>query len=200
MRNFFHTLYSSSIGVEFWSNALMHSCYILNWTYHKAIKKTPYETWGGHKLDLKHMHAFGTLVTVKKPDNQPSKGYPLVYHVIFLQFTGTAKKIDYYDVNAGTIKVTTHKLHDKFQYSSDRNKRSYASRYIMDLIANDNDKKFYRNPILNGTIVNLIPTNIPHSTAATATTIAYDMEVDTLTPEEMEGFQSNSEQLYIYIK
>ena len=73
-------LYSSSIGAEFWSHALMHSWYILNRTYHIAIKRTPYEAWGGHKPDLKHMRTFGILVTVKKQGNRPSKGHPHVYH------------------------------------------------------------------------------------------------------------------------
>ena len=34
-------LYSSSIGVELWSDALMHACDILNQRYHKGIKKMP---------------------------------------------------------------------------------------------------------------------------------------------------------------
>ena len=113
-------LYSSSVGAEFWSDTLVHSCYILNRTYHTAIKKTPYEAWGGHKPDLKHMRTFETPVTVKKPGIRPSKGHPHVYHGIFLRFTGTAKNIVYYDVDTDTIKVATHKLRDEFQYTSER--------------------------------------------------------------------------------
>ena len=79
-----------------------------------AIKQTPYEAWGGNKPDLKHMRTFGTLVTVKKSGCRPSKGRPHVYHGIFLHFTGTAKNIVYHDIDTGTIKVSTHKLHDEF--------------------------------------------------------------------------------------
>ena len=76
------------------------------------MKQTPYEAWGAHKSDLKHMGTFGTPVTVKKSGHLLSKGHPHVYHGIFLQFTGTSKDVVYYDVNTGTIKVATHKLHD----------------------------------------------------------------------------------------
>ena len=168
-------LYSSSLGTEFRSDALMHSCYILNQTYHTATKQTPYEAWGGNKPDLKHMRTFGTPVTVKKPGHRPSKGHPHVYHGIFLRFTEAANNIVYYDVDTGTIKVATHKLHDEFQYSSDRNKRSHASRYIIDLIADDTDEKRYGQPMIDGKIVNIIPIDAPPSTAAAATTVAYDI-------------------------
>ena len=86
-------VYSSSLSAEFGSDTLMHSCYIFHRTYHTAIKQTPYEAWGGHKPNLKHMRSFGIPVTVKKLDHHPSKGHPHVHHGIFLRFTGTAKNI-----------------------------------------------------------------------------------------------------------
>ena len=106
------------------------------------------------------MGTFGTPVTVKKLDHRPSKGRPHVYHGIFLRYTGTAKNIVYYDVNTRTIKVATHKLHDEFQYSSDQTKRSHASRYIVDLIADDKNEHQYGEPMLKNTIEHLIPTTV----------------------------------------
>ena len=178
----------------------MHACHILNHNFHTTIKKTPYEAWGDHKPDLKHMQTFGTPGTVKKSDIRPLKGHPHVYHGIFLCFTRTAKYIVYYGVDTGTNKVATHKLHNEFQYSSDRNKRSHASQYIINMIANDKKETQYGKPMLDGTIIDLIPTDIPLSTAAAATTEAYDMEVETLSPKNVEGFQSDTERLYTYIK
>ena len=146
------------------------------------------------------MRTFGTPpVTVKKPGIRPSKGHPHVYHGIFPRFPGTVKNIVYYKVDTRTIKVATHKLHEKFQYSSDQNKRSHTSRYIVDLIADDKEKKRYGAPMLDGTIADLIPTDIPPSTAAVATTKANDIEIDTLTPQEAEGF-TDSDRHSTYIK
>ena len=118
----------------------MHLCYIINRTYYKAVKQTSYEAWGGHNPDLEHMCTFGTLATVKKPGHWPLKGHPHVYHGIFLWFTRTAKNIAYYDVDTGMIRVATHKLHNEFQYSSDRIKCSHALQYIVDQIADDKDE------------------------------------------------------------
>ena len=101
---------SSIAALSAQDSGATRSCtlFIINRTYHTAIKKTPYEAWGDHKPDLKHMRTFGTPVTVKKPGNCPSKGHPHVYHGGVLRFTGTAKNIVYYDVDTGTIKVATH--------------------------------------------------------------------------------------------
>ena len=81
--------------------------------------------------------------------------------------------------------MVTHKLDDEFQYSSDRNKRSHASKYIVDLIADDKDEKQHGEPmLLDDTIANLIPT---------------DMKVDTFTSNEAGTF-TDSGRHCIYIK
>ena len=54
--------------------------------------------------------------------------------------------------------------------------------------------------MLDGTIGDLIPTYISPSTAATATMQAYNMKTNTLSPQDVEGFQSDSEILYTHIK
>ena len=46
--------------------------------------------------------------------------------------------------------------------------------------------------MLDDTITHLIPIDISPSTAAAATTEAYDMEVETLTPQEPEGFTDSN--------
>ena len=111
----------------------------MNRAYHKSMKKTLYEAWGGQQSDLSHLCTFGTPVAVKKPGHHPSKAHPHVYHGIFLQFIETEKNIVYYDVNTDTIKVATHKMHNKFQYSSDKSKCTHASRFIIKLIT-DNER------------------------------------------------------------
>ena len=123
-----------------------------------------------------------------------------MYHGIFLWFTRMANNIVYYYGNTGIIKVATHKLHDEFQYSSGRNKRSHASRYIVDLIVDDKDKKRYGAPVLDGTIADLIPTDLTPSMAAAATPVANDMEVEYLSPQDVKGFQSDSIFFYTHIK
>ena len=121
----------------------MHACYLVKRTYHKGIKKTPEESWGGHQPDLTHTQMFGTPVTVKKLGNHPFKTHPLIYHDIFLQYTRTDKNIVYYNITPSTIEVATHKTHNELvQYSSDKLKYSHAFRYIgIELIANDKEGK-----------------------------------------------------------
>ena len=145
------------------------------------------------------MRTFRTPVTVKKPGRRPSKGHPRVYHGIFFQFTCTAKNIVYYDVDTGTIKVATHKLHDEFQYSSAQTKRSHASRYTVDLIADDKNEKRYGEPMVEHPIEHLLPTDIPPSAAAAASATAYDLELVTLTPQKAAGF-TDSDRHRTYIK
>ena len=49
--------------------------------------------------------------------------------------------------------------------------------------------------MLDGTIADLIIIDIPPSTAAAATTVAYHMEIDTLASSEADSF---TEVLYLY--
>ena len=85
--------------------------------------------------------------------------------------------------------------------TTSRNKRPHVSRYIVNLIATSKDEKRYRAPMLVGTIAGLIQTDLPPSIAAEATTMLYNMELDTLTARtDIEGFQSDSDRYCTYIK
>ena len=54
--------------------------------------------------------------------------------------------------------------------------------------------------MINGTIVDLLPFTIAPTTAAVATTASYNMEVETISVDDVLGFQSDTERLYTYIK
>jgi hypothetical protein len=41
-------LYTAGLGIEFWSDALLHAVWLYNRTYHSAIDMTPYQAWTGH--------------------------------------------------------------------------------------------------------------------------------------------------------
>ena len=118
---------------------------------------TQYQRWSGRIPSMKHIRTFGAPVIVKIPGDCPSKGHPHVYHGIFLRFPGTAKNIVHYDTQTGTVKVATHKSHDEFQYGSDKDRRSKASRYMIDLIADNVDKKRYCDSRIEHTIEHLLP-------------------------------------------
>ena len=67
MANMMHCLlYSSNLGSEFWSDALLYAAYIYNRTHHKAIDKTPYKAWTGKQPSIKHIRTFGTPVIVRE--------------------------------------------------------------------------------------------------------------------------------------
>ena len=111
-------LYSSSLGSEFWADALVHAAYLYNHTYHTSIGKTPHEAWTGSTPDLRHIRTFSSSVTVRKPGRRPMKNDPHCYHGIFLRFTSTTKNIIYYDINSKRTKTATHKALDEFHYGN----------------------------------------------------------------------------------
>jgi hypothetical protein len=56
-----------------WSAALVHTVYLKNRLFHKALHTTPYEEWMGVKPILGHLHTFVTLITTRKPGKRSAK-------------------------------------------------------------------------------------------------------------------------------
>ena len=138
---------------------------------------------------------------MKKLGQRPTYGHPRVYHGNFLRFTETAKN-KVYGVDTGTVKVAMHKLQYEFQYSSDKNKRSYASGYIIDLIVDNITETQYGDKMIDTPITELLPSTIDPSlkaTSAEASTQAQDMEIETISPEEVIGY-ADSDRHRIYLK
>jgi hypothetical protein len=189
-------LYGASLGAEFWADALVYAGYLYNRTYHRAIGKTPYETWNGTKPDLGHIRTFGSSVTVKKPGHRPTKGDPHCYHGIFLRYTATRKNLVYYDINTKRTKTAAHKIMDEFHYGKPLAKRPKMAQHLIDVAADDPVKKqSYGVPITIDEFGDLIA--IPMDNAAAAATLealpADDMDIATITAvyEPDDGFKDS---------
>ena len=65
-------LYTAGLGLEFWSDALLHAVWLYNRTYHKAIDMTPYQSWTGRIPCLDRLLTFGAKITARKAKNRPT--------------------------------------------------------------------------------------------------------------------------------
>jgi len=55
----------ADLPVFLWEQAIAHAAYVQNWAYSSAVKTAmPYECWFGQKLDVTHLHEFGTRVWI----------------------------------------------------------------------------------------------------------------------------------------
>jgi hypothetical protein len=59
-------LYGANLPAIYWSAALLHAMYLNNRLVHTVTKKTPFEGFYGHKLDIEYLKMFGSPVCVKQ--------------------------------------------------------------------------------------------------------------------------------------
>lgn len=69
------------LGVEFWSDALLHATWLYNQTYHSAVKMTIFEAFTSHVPTFDSLITFGTKITVKKPGDCPTPLHPWMYNI-----------------------------------------------------------------------------------------------------------------------
>ena len=90
-------LYSASLPVTFWADALVYSIYINNRLYHAGLDGIPYTAWTGQRVNMRHLRAFGAHVSVRRSGNRPTKADPHYYNGRFLRFGATERNIVYFD-------------------------------------------------------------------------------------------------------
>jgi dUTP pyrophosphatase len=105
-------LHSAQLGPEYWSWAILHALYLKNRLPHRAISKTPYEAYTGHRPNLKHLHIFGSPLTVRHPGRRPAKLDQHASQGIFLGYTATHKNVYYLDSGTKQIKIGRHVVFD----------------------------------------------------------------------------------------
>ena len=59
-------LYSSVLTADYWSPAIVHGAYIINWRMNQATGTTPFERRNGKKPDLSRLRTFRSRVCVKR--------------------------------------------------------------------------------------------------------------------------------------
>ena len=77
-------LYSASMPVTFWADALVYATYINNRLYHSGICAIPYTEWTDRRADLRHLRAFGAHVSVRRSGSRPTKTDPHYFGGRFL--------------------------------------------------------------------------------------------------------------------
>ena len=107
-------LTQANLPKNLWSYAVMCAVYVRNRCYNHRLKKTPHETFTGHKPNLQHMYIFGTVCFAliqekKKLDDRAEKGIFVGYE------KGSPAYLIYYP-NSGVIKKCRRvRFTDKFE-------------------------------------------------------------------------------------
>jgi hypothetical protein len=65
-----YLLYTAGLGVEFWSDTLLHAVWLYNHAYNTSIDRTPYKAWTGQKSCLDRLLTFRAKVTAQKAKNR----------------------------------------------------------------------------------------------------------------------------------
>ena len=55
----------SHAPLNFWGEAILTACYVLNHVPHKKSKLTPFEWWKGYKPSLGYLRVWGCLAFVR---------------------------------------------------------------------------------------------------------------------------------------
>ena len=126
-------LYSAGLGIEFWSDALLHSVWLYNRTYHTALEDTPYRKWTGRTPTLDGLLTFGAKITSKKSKDRPTAADPNAYNGIFLGYKATMQNIVYWDTSAQRKRTAKHIQADEFQYGSPPSTRSPSSKHLLEV-------------------------------------------------------------------
>ena len=113
-------LYSSSMPVTFWADALVYATYVHNRLYHAGIQDIPYTVWTGRRANLQHLRAFGAHVTVRRSNPRPTKIDPHYFDGSFLRFAATTRNIVYFDTVTKRDKTARHCAIDEFHYGTAR--------------------------------------------------------------------------------
>ena len=127
-------LYSSSLPVTFWADALVYSVYINNRLYNTGLDGIPYTAWTGQRVNMRHLRAFGAHVSVRRSGHRPTKRDPHYYNGRFLRFSASEKNIIYIDTVTKRDKVARHCVLDEFHYSTPRAARPLGAQQLLNRV------------------------------------------------------------------
>ena len=125
-------LYSSSLPVTFWADALVYAAYINNRLYHSGVQDIPYTIWTGRRADSKHLRTFGAHVSVRRSGARPTKTDPHYFDGRFLRFSATTRNIIYFDTITKRDKTARHCAMDEFHYGTPSAQRPDGAQALLD--------------------------------------------------------------------
>jgi hypothetical protein len=126
-------LYTAGLGVEFWSDALLHAVWLYNRTYHTSIDRTPYKVWTGQKPCLDCLLTFGAKVTAQKTKNPNTALDQNHFSGIFLGYRATLHHLVYWDNHALCQRTAKYLTTNELQKSDPPQERSPASKFLLEV-------------------------------------------------------------------
>jgi hypothetical protein len=127
-------LYTAGLGIAFWADALIHAVWLYNRTWHSSIDKTPFQAYTRRIPTLDGLLTFGCRVTPKKAGKRNTATDPNNYDGIFLGYRATQDNIRYWDVRHQRERHANHMAKDEVQYGDPPEKRSPASKHLIEVI------------------------------------------------------------------
>jgi Reverse transcriptase (RNA-dependent DNA polymerase) len=125
-------LYTAGLGTTFWSDAIQHSAWLYNRTYHTAIDMTPYQAYTNQQPVLAKLLTFGTKLITKKAGRRKNALDPNAYDGIFLGYGATMDNLRYWDTHKQRKRIGRYHQHDELHYSNPPNKRSPAAKHLLE--------------------------------------------------------------------
>lgn len=127
-------LYTAGLGIEFWSDALLHAVWLYNRTYHQSIEMTPYQAWTGRIPCLDRLLTFGAKITARRAKTRTTATDPNSFQGIFLGYRSTMDILIYWDTKAQRRRAAKHHVADELQYGDPPQKRSPASKFLLEVM------------------------------------------------------------------
>ena len=126
-------LFSSELGPEYWSYALVQAVYVKNRLYHSSTKLTPFQGFTGKRPDLSKLRIFGSRVYARKSGNRAAKLDNHTAEGIFLCFSATDNNVYFIDDATGRIRMGQHVIFDEAHMSVPAGKAPLAAQALQRL-------------------------------------------------------------------
>jgi len=111
-------LMHSGIPLNFWGEAVLTACFVLNRIPHKKLTKTPFELWKDHKPNLNFLRVWGCLAYVKHVDPKRSKLGSQASTCVFVGYSLNSITYRFFDINNKVIIESSDAMfhENKFPY------------------------------------------------------------------------------------
>jgi transposase InsO family protein len=126
-------LYTAAFGLEFWSDGLLHSVWLYNRTFHRALDMCPYEAYTKQTPTVDGLLTFGCRIVAKKSKTRSNATNPNAYDGIFLGYRATMDNIIYWDIQSQQKRTARHYEFDEIHYGTDPEKRNPAARHLIEV-------------------------------------------------------------------
>ena len=94
-------LETSGLSKEWWGEAILTACYVLNRVSTKNKEITPFEEWKNKRINVSYLRTWGCLAKVNVPINKKHKLRPKTVDCIFLGYATHSVGYSFLIINFG---------------------------------------------------------------------------------------------------